>query len=821
MWDTTTSKAVSVLQSPTPARSVAFDPLERYLAAGFGIGTPSASGAVMIWNLRTQRGRALEAKHVGPVTHVEFSRQGGYLATASEDDTARVWDMKSGTPSPRPLQHTADVTHVTISPDELRVMTASRDQTAKIWDLATGDSLATLVHMGSVSQAMFSPPGTPPLALTVSNDGAARLWEAETGDLVGVMPQVGDVELAAFAESGRLVTAGRRTVTSTRQLVAEPSSSLAPRNLEPLGQRALAAVWDVAPVLGDYSTAQLRKVAQTVSARQIDEVRGVLRAVTPLEPRQASEQWQYLDEAERELISQGPPSLPPAQTAQQCETLGQWYAAVWHLSRAIEETPKQALLYHRRARARAELELWDQAIEDYQTALRLGVADRNVLLGLTDAYLKTDQWKEAVAVVTKAVEQTAGEQDAADSRADLLLRRAWAHQRLGTWNSAAADYSQALEMKPLNAQNMDIWKQRHALYAEAGKWHELIEVYRQAIDRHAGHPLQWWLWRQLAWAYEAAGQWKQAAEAYGTVIAIKTDDISLLEARARAHGQAGDMQAAARDLQRLIDVQPDYARGHYILAVVHLSAASEFGPNAYRHDCQKMLAEFQNTNDSRTANLLAWTCSLGPHALATADDYDDVIALAVRNLAAEPGKQHLLNTLGASLYRAGRYEEAIEALHASRLAFVRPTPESTQLERGIAPAGLALQQRPLASYGQASQLRDDDGTVWDFLFLAMSHQALGREAEQRGASQEAQERRREARKWLQLAKRKYEDDYSTAGQSSDANDWYIRMEVRALYEEARDLIEEPQHDRAEGLSEHRRPPRSPVAAWFHFRTTAG
>ena len=60
---------------------------------------------------------------------------------------------------------------------------------------------------------------------------------------------------------------------------------------------------------------------------------------------------------------------------------------------------------------------------------------------------------------------------------------------------------------------------------------------------------------------------------------------------------------------------------------------------------------------------------LAPNA---ADDPGRPVALTERAVATDPRNRYYLNTLGAALYRAGRFEEAVRRLGES--VAVRPSP---------------------------------------------------------------------------------------------------------------------------------------------------
>jgi uncharacterized protein HemY len=110
---------------------------------------------------------------------------------------------------------------------------------------------------------------------------------------------------------------------------------------------------------------------------------------------------------------------------------------------------------------------------------------------------------------------------------------------------------------------------------------------------------------------------------------------------------------------------------------------------AYRKLCTELLKDEGDLPSPAVANGIAWVCALGPDAVG---NYARPLALAEWAVRTEPGSDKL-NTLGAVLYRAGRFREAVERLGAS--------------------------------------VRAGDGRAEDWAFLAMAHARLGEEAEAR------------------------------------------------------------------------------------------
>ncbi len=155
---------------------------------------------------------------------------------------------------------------------------------------------------------------------------------------------------------------------------------------------------------------------------------------------------------------------------------------------------------------------------------------------------------------------------------------------------------------------------------------------------------------------------------------------------------------------------------------------------AYSEACQQLLQMFETPElVPRVANDIAWACCLGARAV---EDYSRVVHLAEVAAASGPSSARL-NTLGAILYRAGRYQESIR-----------------QLTRSV-------------------EVHGAGGTPHHALFLAMAHHQLG-QADL-------------ARRWLRQGK---SDDPNAMRDPGTGNtSWISRLELEILRREASAMIE--------------------------------
>lgn len=164
-----------------------------------------------------------------------------------------------------------------------------------------------------------------------------------------------------------------------------------------------------------------------------------------------------------------------------------------------------------------------------------------------------------------------------------------------------------------------------------------------------------------------------------------TEDVQ----QAQMLAQDGRWDLAAVAFGQLVEQEPD----NYGLRYPHIRSLVEAGDGAgVRRACEDLIKKYDATpTDALQIRSIVWSCVLVPDAVA---DYGAPVRMARSFLAnrSEEGSfenSDGLNALGAALYRAGRFEEAIRHLNESL------------------------------------QARGDEGDPKAFAFLAMAHHRLG------------------------------------------------------------------------------------------------
>jgi WD40 repeat protein len=94
-------------------------------------------GLVHLWEVATERVRAILHGHTRAVTAAVFSANGQTLITGSADTTVRFWDLNSGREYGMLKGHKAapgfEALAVALAPDGSYLATASLDRTVKVW----------------------------------------------------------------------------------------------------------------------------------------------------------------------------------------------------------------------------------------------------------------------------------------------------------------------------------------------------------------------------------------------------------------------------------------------------------------------------------------------------------------------------------------------------------------------------------------------------------------------------------------------------------------------------------------------------------------
>jgi WD40 repeat protein len=200
LWDPAAGKAAQVLGGHTDsARRVAYSADGKVLASG------SRDQTVWTWDVQTGRPLAIFRDHKGSIEGLAVSPDGRWVASSHEPPELRnlrfgqarsykpapgeikVWDARTGAQRQNLLGHSAPVSHIAFSPDGRWIASADHAGMVKLWEAQTGAPKGEMKAKGAEG-LRFSPD--------------SRLLAIIGGDAIILRDVAAGTELARFGGHG-------------------------------------------------------------------------------------------------------------------------------------------------------------------------------------------------------------------------------------------------------------------------------------------------------------------------------------------------------------------------------------------------------------------------------------------------------------------------------------------------------------------------------------------------------------------------------------------------------------------------------------------
>jgi WD40 repeat protein/tetratricopeptide (TPR) repeat protein len=606
--------------------------------------TGSYDGTVRLWDLT--KGVILgELTGVERVTDVVISPDSRTIAIAGEAFSpdgggVSLCDVASHQGQPLRLLKGVSVWSIAFSPDSQTIAAAAGGK-VRLYRVSDGGSTGIVLEPGEkADRVAFSPNGA--LLLTAGSSSKARLWDAKTGKALRDFPHRRAVVAASFSADGQTVLTA--SLDGTAQLWRTATGERAgPALVHPQAVTAAALGRDGRTALTGCSDGTVR-LWDALAGLPIGPPghHGVEVYCVALSPDGRTAVWAGKAKAV------GFRSVPPPLTGPV-----------------------------------ARVRLWAEALtgftHDTDQAIRL---------------LEPGPWQKA----RDSVRRDAEELLAIDSVTTWHRREATECELTGQWFPAQWHLQQLLRSGPDDG---ELLRRCGLALAHLDGPARAAELLSRAIT-HGADSAEVRLERGKA--YSQLGLRDRAEADFAEGIQKWPNAWALWQARGSLRAEAERWREAAKDLQRAAELPgaPALAGSQYALACLHLRDLA-----GYKAACAGLVRRLDQHQPPKllvpdTAEVV-WPCCLCP---TPAVDPALLGQLAERAVGpAEIGKQSypLARALGASLYRAGKYERAVEVLN------------------------------------RAAELNKQAPTVW--LLLAMSYHQLGN-------AKEAQRALDAARAWM-------------------------------------------------------------------------
>ena len=516
---------------------------------------------------------------------------------------------------------------VAFGPDGKTIRSCNYGGTSRMWDVITGRAVGKpLRHPGWVLAVAFSRDGK--VVLTAGKDNIGRLWDAGTGRVVGKPLPLGMLTVAvSLSPDGRTVFAGNRLWDATTG--------------HPIGE-SLGNGWSIWSAAFSPDGKVVLTASQDRTARRWDSATG--RPIgEPLEHQGAVRAVAFSPDG-RTLCTGSEDRTASLWDAASGQPIG---SPLEHQGgvRAVAFSPDSRLVLTGSVDRTARL--WDAATGEpigppmehraEVTAVAFSPDGETILTASPDSVTTLEHYGAALWRW----------QTPASPRDDPRRMAAWVEPATG----------------------LELDRQGSVRLLDDAGWRHRRERLYQSGGPPATYPS-----RRLdpilfgldpaarADGLMGLGRQAEAEAAYAEAIRTRPLNRSAWNARGRFYLSCGRPDRAAANFAEAIPLWPDDFFLRERLCLASLAAGDRDG---FRRAVSGLLERFKDPTGFDEASRVALTCALAPDAVADLEVPIRMARSAVED-ADPPNKAVPLPALGAALFRAGRFGQAIRTLEGAR-----------------------------------------------------------------------------------------------------------------------------------------------------------
>lgn len=229
---------------------------------------------------------------------------------------------------------------------------------------------------------------------------------------------------------------------------------------------------------------------------------------------------------------------------------------IFQLSQSIVESPKNAALYHERAKLYIGQKKFSAAFEDMKTALSIDSTKILFLLTMADLYFVTNQTRETKNLLEKCVTLDNSHVEANLKLAELYLYVQDHQQSINHLDNVLKTdmhNARAYFMKGIN-------------FREMNDTTKAISSFQTAIEQK---PEYYEAFMQLGIIYSEKKN-KMALQYFNSALGLKPSSIEAYYGRALCLQENNEPDKAIQDYNTILKINPQYKLAHYNLGYVHL-----------------------------------------------------------------------------------------------------------------------------------------------------------------------------------------------------------------------------------------------------------